>query len=576
MSVRREGYTSTDGRQHTLWGDIDDVVDALIVAHHGADRAARRERGWMFRGEADATWPAMTPSLFRAPADRSVIAARSAYTDAFIDALRQRADLWPILELSQEDFEAIAQHYGFPTSLLDFSLNLEVAAHFATLGARPDAIGVIYAFNEKEFRALQNPFSVFGLPLEKARDLLRDLALPDLAMRETLAPRIVEQEGVFINVPEKSIASVRNECIDRFYFRQRAGKVYVGKFPHKRHWLMERSSFATDRAYEAYIAQAGADYPDLFSLTSEFGSDDLFPPNDPLSKFAMEWKSSHPNPLAPPASERAATSPIPSAPGPFEAQIDAYYYGDFCKSPYDPQFLAEGRAQVDALRAASALADPQTLQWLLWELLRHHLPDLEAVLRVSDASTWDSQSQGFRITLIDRWLARSYDRTLKWEDIRRGFQRISFGHPDNRGRAKAAIAEIEAFEPPRELTSPEPENPHCPGQARTILQEVEQRLRGREEGVIGSFLYDLHNISLLSAGRNLEIDVGVVPEAPCMQRHPLARQDHVRGPAVLVRVSDRFGGSTTHTSVCARHYQSLSECKLDLMRMESWTMLGVA
>lgn len=301
MSVHRERYTSTDGRQHILYGDIDDVMRVLIPVHHGADRAARRKRGGLFRGEADASWPAMTPSLFRAPADRSVVEKRRAYTDSFIRALRRRPDLWPSSQPDQGEFLAIAQHYGFPTSLLDFSLNLEVAAYFATAGARPDAIGVIYAFFEKEFRDLQNPFAELGIELRKARDILGDQALPDLAMCETAAPRIVEQEGVFINLRENSIVTLQRECIDRFYFRQSAARIYVGNFPHRRHWLLERRSFRSEQAYREYLEQARVQEPDLFSRTSEFDSDNLFPPDDPLSKFAMEWKSAHPGPLASPA-----------------------------------------------------------------------------------------------------------------------------------------------------------------------------------------------------------------------------------------------------------------------------------
>jgi hypothetical protein len=46
--------------------------------------------------------------------------------------------------LTKLEWEALYQHYGLPTSLLDFTTNLEVAAFFATRGAKGEDVGVIY------------------------------------------------------------------------------------------------------------------------------------------------------------------------------------------------------------------------------------------------------------------------------------------------------------------------------------------------------------------------------------------------------------------------------------------------
>jgi FRG domain len=49
--------------------------------------------------------------------------------------------------ISSIQIQAVKQHYGFSTSLLDVTINLEVFAFFATRNSSSDAIGVIYYFH---------------------------------------------------------------------------------------------------------------------------------------------------------------------------------------------------------------------------------------------------------------------------------------------------------------------------------------------------------------------------------------------------------------------------------------------
>jgi hypothetical protein len=112
---------------------------------------------WLFRGHADKAWE-LQPNIGR-PYKRTPTGSPRHYTSAdefamfrdFAMEVRRRFDDGP-----STDFEllALAQHYGLPTRLLDWTQNLHVAAYFAcedesfddrdaeilSLGVRTDAI----------------------------------------------------------------------------------------------------------------------------------------------------------------------------------------------------------------------------------------------------------------------------------------------------------------------------------------------------------------------------------------------------------------------------------------------------
>jgi len=137
---------------------------------------------------------------------------------------------------------AIAQHYGFPTPLLDYTHSLRVAAFFATLGARrlspkAELIGVIYHMNPTrlEFRPATDPAFTgsIGLPgfslLDEARiraGMIRFVA-PHLPDAEN---RIARQQGIF--VAGYQTRDLQGVAIDRIYFRQAPGEVFEDPTDH--------------------------------------------------------------------------------------------------------------------------------------------------------------------------------------------------------------------------------------------------------------------------------------------------------------------------------------------------------
>jgi hypothetical protein len=577
MAPRRETYRTSDGRNYTLWADINDVLSAIAPAYRSNDRDSRRERGWMFRGQPNAKWE-MTPTLYRPPLNDAIINERTAYTNAFIDALQQQATLLTPDKLTEWEYIAIAQHYGFHTPLIDFSWNMEVAAYFATLGGEPGEVGVICAYNAKEYEQLRNPFSALDLTQSDADRILKDSALPDLVFFEHQdVPRIWEQEGTFVHLMSDKIASFNRECIDRYYFRQRAGLVYVGNLAHRRHVLMGPQYFNSEAAYEAYLDAVRKEHPAVFERTPIFDGDDLFPPIDPLSMFANAWKSATPSPHAL-LGLKSAPAVVRSAPSGFAAQIEAYYYEGDNRSPYQDHFLAPARAVVESLVRFKELDDLEAQRWLLWELLNRFVHEgVVATLRLGDASHWGGEdSQGIHFSITDRWLGSGYDCTIEWARLEKSPCRITFGELGFKGRTKFEITDTEPLVPPTAVRRQNACNLHeCRG-AEAALQRLKDELAEHEEGVIGAFLYDLHRIVLRQSGRNLELTAAIVREAPCLQRSQLVRQDHSIGPALLLRVHDRFAGGITHTAVCNKHWSLMSAADIDLIRPSSWTILGLA
>jgi hypothetical protein len=103
----------------------------------------------LFRGQYSAEW-GLAPTLMRPVRnglDIDELEERLRRTRRFIAALRRRADELFSCKLSDDELLAIAQHFGFPTPLLDYTRSLRVAAFFATSHPPEDGtggIGVIY------------------------------------------------------------------------------------------------------------------------------------------------------------------------------------------------------------------------------------------------------------------------------------------------------------------------------------------------------------------------------------------------------------------------------------------------
>lgn len=288
-----ESYRSPDGRNHTLWESISDAMDAILPAYGSQTAARREERGWMFRGQSDASWK-LAPTLYREPFTRSVVADRRHKTESFIEALRANADRFKLANATDDEFLAVAQHYGFPTAHLDFTFNVEVAAFFASSSNPTCAeVGAIFGFNVEEYRQMRNPFSSLGVSQENAEEQMRAGGLSPLPPLRTVqlknVPRVLQQEAVFLEVHDEHTETVMHSCIERFYFKQGSSASYSGGTQSKLWTLPDRSSFESDYAHFAFLNVARAQRPDLFAGTPYIGNDTVFPEDDDIRRFADEW-----------------------------------------------------------------------------------------------------------------------------------------------------------------------------------------------------------------------------------------------------------------------------------------------
>ena len=101
----------------------------------------RRDAGWMYRGQADPDW-ALLPRAGRPPFDRG-------HDEIFFRRWQGESAQY-LDQMPDNDWEwlAIAQHHGFATRLLDWTMRPLAAAYFAV--AEPgDGESVIYAFKTR-------------------------------------------------------------------------------------------------------------------------------------------------------------------------------------------------------------------------------------------------------------------------------------------------------------------------------------------------------------------------------------------------------------------------------------------
>jgi hypothetical protein len=142
----------------------------------------RRATNWVFRGMGSPEWN-YTPSVGRLGADYRLTEEIRVF-----NAFKKSAGLHlPVLPANDWDWLALAQHYGLPTRLLDWTANPLVAAFFAVAFGPPDKPAFIYAHQVTEDDLIDTDSEPDPFKISKVSFLLPDRSVA----------RIVSQRGLF-------------------------------------------------------------------------------------------------------------------------------------------------------------------------------------------------------------------------------------------------------------------------------------------------------------------------------------------------------------------------------------------
>lgn len=193
----------------SIFASVDEVV---------AFAASELDGEWIFRGHADDNWR-LRSTLFRL-SDATERRLRWQDTVRFVDWILANHRVRIVSDTDSDATAvataiAIAQHHGFATPFLDFSLNVRVAAFFATAGVSASELGCIYGI----------PMADVDRRLASVSGLLRPpMDLPFIVRGPfPHVLRIQHQEGVFVQ--GLSEGPVRNLAASRFRFRH-TGRAY--------------------------------------------------------------------------------------------------------------------------------------------------------------------------------------------------------------------------------------------------------------------------------------------------------------------------------------------------------------
>jgi hypothetical protein len=185
----------------------------------------------IFRGQFRAEW-GLESSLMRPNTsgvlDVAELLRRIELTSDFISSVRQRSTELFGAQLDEDSLLAVAQHFGFPTPLLDFTESFRVAAFFATQDAASikkadPPIGVIYYIFSADQKQTQsdNPEDDRLMRWAGVRPGSLHVIRPDIPDGDD---RIRRQRGRFVGgYRARHLQAV---TIDRIYFKQHAGLTF--------------------------------------------------------------------------------------------------------------------------------------------------------------------------------------------------------------------------------------------------------------------------------------------------------------------------------------------------------------
>lgn len=592
----REAYQSKDGKDYPLWINIDEAIDAAVPAYWSKTREERRERGWMFRGQSSAEWD-MIPTLYRPPATPEIICQRQAYTETFINDLVNDAGRLGLENLYDDKLLAIAQHYGFYTTFLDFTWNYEVAAYFATKATEDSRIGVIYGYPIKEYEEMRNPFSVWGMTQEETDEVLRSHGMTPLPISKTVefgdVPRIYQQEGLFVEVRIEEVETFLHNCVDRFYFCQQKGNKYTGQFENWKHLFPPMDRFDSEETYWSFIEMARKQKPELFHSTPQFGEEDLFPPEDPISQYAENWKSNNPDPTKT-GSKRNRFIRVEKLIGitkptvedqvvvdmDFQNMVSGYYFDRDRKSPYNEDMIRSGRLLIERMSRRPELNNKENLKWLVWELLHHYLggQGYRCTLRLGMEAQGTDENGAFYFILMERWLESNYRFKVSYQEIQKGWW---CGRFDKIGWYRLNMQDLKVQNQPLSKTKVSDitkENPYTHSDAmKSVLHDFLSDIRPFKDGEQSSCIFDLQSILINDIGRELVVGLGLDNTRTCNMLSPYIRPEHDFGqPQFVVEIYDGFLCTLKRANICALHWYYEGEAGVNMLDPSTEVRVGLA
>jgi hypothetical protein len=256
-----------------------------------------------FRGQRNSEWT-LQCTLFRPtagdhPPDSRTLMWRLQQSSAFLEELRPNQQRYLGGIVDDDSLLAIAQHFGMPTHLVDFTRSMRIAAFFATLGnAKQEGgevtIGAIYCLRSNDdvtfvvggandgaiAKATEGVNQRLGLarlgePLGIKIEDLAGIHFGDLREITPKIPdeenRIRRQQGVFIeNCDPRHLKEARMTV---YYFRQQPGVVFEDPLAG-----IDRKTLLPDNTGLAQLAD---------SIKKRFPSPEAIPLDPKLASLVM-------------------------------------------------------------------------------------------------------------------------------------------------------------------------------------------------------------------------------------------------------------------------------------------------